>query len=101
MTAFAQLCLSSGPLFTERQGVGVECQATTNDLLARLWRGQAIEHHIQTEAVEQLRTQLAFFGVHGANQNETGTVAVGNAVTLYTVGAAGSHIEQKIDQGVG
>ena len=82
-------------------GVGIEQQPRAHDGLALgriLHIGQA---HAQAQAVQQLRAQLAFLGVHGAHQHEARRVAVRDAVALDHVDAAGGGIQQHIDQGIG
>ena len=81
--------------------VGIEQQPRAHDGLALgriLHIGQA---HAQAQAVQQLRAQLAFLGVHGAHQHEARRVAVRDAVALDHVDAAGGGIQQHIDQASG
>nr|VVM65263.1 hypothetical protein PS652_01489 [Pseudomonas fluorescens] len=98
MAAFTQSSLGRCPLRAERFGIAVEIQAPANDLATGLWQRLAFEHHVQAKAIEQLRAQLALLRVHGANQHETGAVAVGDTVTLDPVGATGGHVQQQVDQ---
>ena len=48
------------------------------------------------KAVEQLRAQVAFFGVHGADQDEARRVGKGDALALDHVDAHGSRVEQQV-----
>jgi len=52
----------------------------------------------QTEAVEQLRTQFAFFGVHRADEDEACRVGYADTLALDGVDAHGCGIEENIDQ---
>ena len=52
----------------------------------------------EPEPVEQLRPQLALFGVHGADQHEAGLVAVRDAVALDVRAAHRGGVEQHVDQ---
>lgn len=106
LTASAFATLTQGlllrfPLRTERLRVAVEIQPPANDLATIGGCSVAAEGDIQTETIEQLRAQLALFRVHRADQHELRRMAVGNAVTLDQVGAAGGDIQQQIDQVIG
>ena len=52
----------------------------------------------QPEPVEQLRTQFALFGIHGADEHEPGVVAVRDAVALDVHPAHRRGVEQHVDQ---
>ena len=56
----------------------------------------AVDFHRKGKAVEQLRAQVAFLRVHGADQDEAGRVREGDALALDDVHAHGSRIEQHI-----
>ena len=68
---------------------------------AQLRRLHCLRHHRQAEAVQKLRPQLALVRVHGANQNKTRRVAVGNAVAFHKVDAAGGRVQKNVHQVVG
>ena len=68
---------------------------------AQLRVGGVGERDGQAEAIEQLRTQLAFLRVHRAHQHEARGVLVRDAVALDHVDAAGGGVEQRIDQRIG
>ena len=55
----------------------------------------------QTETVEQLRSQLTLFRVHGANEHEPGRVTVGHTIALHPVDARNGHVEERVDEMVG
>ena len=60
-----------------------------------------MQRNRQAKAIQQLRPQFAFFGVHGANEHKTRGVPVRDAVALHHIDAAGGYIQQGIDQGIG
>ncbi len=93
-TALAQGVLLVLPLGEEGFGGVVEGQAAADDLGALGWLGRTAELHLEAEAVEQLRAQFAFLGVHGADQYEARRVAMGQAVALDVVDTAGCDVEQ-------
>ncbi|MOA19497.1 hypothetical protein D3C78_1398840 [compost metagenome] len=101
LAAFTQCLLRAFPLSAKALGITVKIQSTTNDLSAFKGRGVTAEGNVQAESIKQLRTQLAFFRVHGADQHEARRMPMGNAVTLDQVGAAGRHVEQQVHQMVG
>src|SRR5699024_5343823 len=55
----------------------------------------------EAEAVEELRSQIALLGVHGADEDEAGVVSVGDAVALDAVEAAGGDVEEDVDEVLG
>lgn len=81
--------------------VGIEGQPGAHDGLARGGGDGFVQAHEQAEAVQQLRAQLAFFRVHGADQSQSCRVLVRDAVALDAVDAAGADVEQQVDQAVG
>jgi hypothetical protein len=54
--------------------------------------------HRQAKAVQQLRAQLAFFGVAAAHQHKAGGVAHAQAFALDQVFARGGHVDQQVHQ---
>lgn len=48
-----------------------------------------------------MRAQFALFRIHGADQDESSIVAMGNTVALDAVGATGGHIQQQVHQRIG
>ena len=52
----------------------------------------------ETESIEQLRTQLAFFGIHRADEHELRGMLVCDPFALDQIDAAGRHVEQQIDK---
>ncbi|KJU75381.1 hypothetical protein N619_21875 [Ectopseudomonas oleovorans] len=82
-------------------GAGIEGQTATHDLGAFGRLRLAIEGQVEAEAIEQLRAQLAFLDVHGADQHEVRGMPMGDTVTLDVVDPAGGGIEQQVDQMIG
>lgn len=99
--ALGESFLLALPALQEGCGIGIEGQASADDLGALGRLRLAIEGQVEAETVEQLRAQLALLGIHGANQHEARGMPMGDAVTLDMVDPAGSGIEQQIDQMVG
>lgn len=89
------------PLGDETLRVSVEGQAAAQDFGALGRLRLAVEGDLEAEAVQQLRAQLAFLGVHGADQHEARGVAMGQAVALHQVDAAGGDVQQQVHQVVG
>lgn len=52
----------------------------------------------EPEPIEQLRPDLPFFGVHGADENEAGRVLVGDALALNDVASAGGSVQQGVHE---
>jgi len=93
LAALAQSRLRGVPTGAKALRIGVKVQAPTNDFTALGRLRQAAHGHIQAKAIEQLRAQLAFFRIHGADQHKTGGVAMGDAIALDHIGAAGRHVQ--------
>ena len=60
------------PTLHEPDGIGLEGDPVTDDLGALGPVVEALHLHGQREPVEQLRAQIAFFGVHRADQDQLG-----------------------------
>ena len=58
---------------------------------------QAAHDHAQPEAVQDLRAQAAFLGVHRADQHETGPVGGGDRAAPDGVTALGGRVQDGID----
>jgi hypothetical protein len=97
----AQLGLCLRMLGAELGGVPIKGHAGAHDALARVHIGHIGQAHKQAKAVQQLRAQLAFFGVHRANQRNARGMLVRDAIALDAVGAAGADIEQQVHQAIG
>ena len=73
----------------EADGVGVELTALIHHLHPLLGITHGAHLHAHAEAIEQLRTQFAFFRVAGTNQDKPGGVAHADAFALHRVPARG------------
>ena len=62
------------------------------------WTGD-LDH--QSKTVEQLRPQLAFFGIHGPDQDESRRMRQFDSLALHAVDAHGGRVQQHVDQVVG
>lgn len=86
-----QKCLAEG------FGVALKGDVAAHDLDALGFIQYAVNFDGKGEAVEQLRAQVALFGVHRANEDEAGGVAEGDAFAFDDVGAHGGGVEQDIN----
>ena len=93
--------LGCGLLLHHGLGVHIKSQPGAHDGLAQLGRVGVAQVHQQAEAVQQLRAQLALFGVHGAHQHEARGVLVRQAIAFHRVDATGGHVQQRVHQRVG
>ncbi len=89
------------PLLAKHYRIAVEIQTATDDLTALGRLGLATQCDVQAKAIQQLRAQFAFFRVHGADQYEARCMAMGNTIPLDHIDAAGSNVQQQVDQMVG
>ena len=78
--------------------VGLERQPRSDDVGAHVDVARRLHVDGEPEPVQQLRTQLTLFGVHGADQHETGLVAVRDAVALDVHPAHRRGVEQHVDK---
>ena len=98
LATLAQGRLRLCPLCAKPLGVSVKGQASTDNVCPFGRVRQTAHDHVQPKAVEQLRTQLPLFRVHGADQDKTRSMAMGDAIALDHIGTACSHIQQHIHQ---
>ena len=96
-----QLVFGLRPGGDEPAGVGVEPLPAADDLGPGGGVGRVADVDGQAEAVEELGSEVALLRVHGADEEEPGRVAVGDAIPLHPVHARGGGVEQGIDQVVG
>ena len=94
--AFAAVGL--GPARAEGGRVGLEGEPATDDLGALRGVGHRLDVDRQAEAVEQLGTEVAFLGVHRADQDEPRRVAERQALALDVVDAHRGGVEQEVDE---
>jgi hypothetical protein len=101
VTALDEHALLAGEGGRKGVGVALEGEPPQHDLGARRGCDHAVRLHRQAKAIEQLRAQLAFLGIHGADQHEARRVHVGNTVPLDHVLAGGRGVEQQVHERVG
>ena len=82
----------------KRGRVGLERHPRTDDVGAHVDVARRVHVDGEPEPVQQLRTQLTLFGVHGADQHEPGFVAVRNAVAFDVHPAHRRGVEQHVDK---
>ena len=94
----AHFRISFVPVRHERHRIAVERVAALDHVDARRDdRGRA---HVdrETEAVEQLGPEFAFFGIAAANEHETRGMANAHPFTLDHVLAGGGRVEKQVDE---
>ncbi len=96
--ALLQLLVVLVPQRFEGGGVFVEGVAAFDDAHAQRQVLRRAHLHRQAKAVQQLRAQLAFFGVAAAHQHKAGGVAHAQAFALDQVFARGGHVDQQVHQ---
>ena len=94
--AFAAVGL--GPARGEGGRVGLEGEAAADDLGADGRVGHRLDVDGQAEAVEQLGPEVAFLGVHRADQDEPRRVAERHPLALDVVDAHRGGVEQEVDE---
>ena len=94
----AQLCLVLCPFLDESGAVALEGVAAANDFdTARQVVGR-LHFDRHAEPIQQLRAQLAFFGIAGTDQHEPRRMTDAQSFALDDVFAGCGDIEQQIDQ---
>jgi hypothetical protein len=78
--------------------VGVEQQSSAHHLSAQCRVARRGHLDGEAEAVEQLRPQLTFFGIHRADEHELRRVGHRDAVAFDGDGTHGGRIEEQVDQ---
>ena len=93
-----QGCGVRGETGCETRGVGFEGEPAADHLgpFGRILAGGDL--HGQPEPVQQLRAELAFLRVHGADQQEPRGVPDRDALALHVVHAQRGRVEQQVDQ---
>ena len=90
--------LGVGPIVHEVEGSGLEGHATAHHLTTLGRLENTVDLNGQAKAIQQLRTEVAFLGVHGADQHELGVVADGDALAFHVVAAHGGGVQQHVHQ---
>ena len=78
-------------------GVLFEREAALDDFDALFGVGDAANVHGQAKAVEELRAEFAFFGIHRADEHELGGMLKRDAFAFDDVDAHRRRIEQEVD----
>ncbi|GIW05549.1 MAG: hypothetical protein KatS3mg060_0354 [Dehalococcoidia bacterium] len=86
------------PPSKKSRGVGLVGGAAHHHFDPFLDGAQAGDVDAEAEPVEQLGAELAFLGVHGAEEDEPGGVLEGDPVALDGVDAHRGRIEQQVDE---
>ncbi|EDT37307.1 hypothetical protein BamMEX5DRAFT_6914 [Burkholderia ambifaria MEX-5] len=97
----AEFALCACMTRTKRVRIEIERKARLHDPFALRGVEAVLKLDHQPEAVEQLRAQFAFLGIHRADQHEARIVRVRHAIALDHVHAARGDVEQRIDEAVG
>ena len=93
-----QLGVGVGIALGESGGIGLVRHPLPDDVDAHVDVAGRMDVDGQPEPVQQLRAQLALFGVHGADEHEARVVAVRDAVTLDMHPTHRRGVEQHVDQ---
>ena len=96
--AIGEFCLGFAILRGESFGIVVEGDTALDDLDAQSWIARRGDLDGEAEAVEELRAEFAFFGVHRADEDEFGGVGDRDAVTFDGRAAHRGRIQQKVDE---
>jgi hypothetical protein len=94
----AFVSFGSRPAASERLRIGLEGDPPSDDLGALRGLGHSGYVHCQGKPVEQLGAELAFFGVHRADQHKGSRVAERDALAFDGVDAHRGGVQQRIDQ---
>ena len=81
----------------EAEGVGLVGDAALDHLTAFLRGEGAVDLDGQAEAIQELGAQVALLGVHGADEDELGGVADGDALALHVVAAHSGGVQQHVN----
>ncbi len=90
--------LGRAVLGDEGHRVGVEGHPAADDLGSEAGIARSGDLDGQSEAVEQLRTELTLLGVHRADQDHPGGVGDGDALSLHGRAAHRGGVEQQVDE---
>ena len=95
--ALAEACVGGPPPFHERGGVVLEGLTALHDFDPVVHVPGRGDFDGQPEPVKELRAEIAFLRVAGANQHEPGGVAHREAIAFNDIFARLRHIEEEID----
>jgi hypothetical protein len=94
----AELFFSSCPGIAESRGVAIESDAAADDFGTLLRIGDTPYFYSEGEAIKELRTELAFFRIHCADEDELCRMIDGDSFAFDIVMPHGSGIEEDIDE---
>ncbi len=94
----ADLVVLALPLLDISCGIALELVTPSHDQDPRRQVFRRADFDRQSEAVEQLRTQVALFRVAAAHEHEARRVPDAEAFALDHVLTGGRHVEQQVDQ---
>ena len=88
-------------MFPEGGGIGFKGQATANGFRSILGIREIRYVDDQAKAIQELGPQLAFFRIHGSDQDKSGRVTKRQPLTLNLMNAAGRRIEKDVHEVIG
>jgi hypothetical protein len=88
-------------LFPEGGGIGFKGQATANGFRSILGIREIRYVDDQAKAIQELGPQLAFFRIHGSDQDESGRVTKRQSFSLDLMNAAGGRIQKDVHEVIG
>jgi hypothetical protein len=91
-----KLQLLGHPVLAKAIWIGLESQVALHNQHSLVCVADAVDFYRKGEAVQQLRAEIAFLRVHGADQDEACRVCEGNAFALDNIHPHGSRVEQQI-----
>ena len=94
---FGELAVMGRPLDLERLGIGLEFHIALKDGDAIGHVADAADVDAEREAVEQLRPEIAFLRVHGADEDKAGRVGERDAFPFDDIDTHGGRVEQEVD----
>ena len=97
----AQVLLFWLPPLRKADRVRLELETSSHRLGAHPRIARSHNMYRKSEPVQELRSQLSFFGVHRAEEHETTGVAVRHTLSLHPVDSTHSNVEKDVDQVVG
>ena len=93
-----EIAVRRGELVGELVVAALESCIPLGDQHAFIWVADALDVHAKSEAVEQLRSQLTLFRIHGPDEDEARRVAEGDAFSLDDVDAHRRRVKKDIDE---
>lgn len=94
----ARLVISLGPLGSEAFGIAIKGIATLDYFDARIEIGRGGDFDGESEAIEQLRAEIAFFGIAAADEDKARGMAHADSFALDDILASGGDVEQEVHE---